>query len=69
MRIRREIGDKAGEAVTSWNIGLTYEEQGDLDKAESYISRTVQLDEEIGHPALEQFREGLATVRAEIKGR
>ncbi|RWX47809.1 hypothetical protein H206_05590 [Candidatus Electrothrix aarhusensis] len=29
----------------------------------------MELAEELGHPKLEEWREGLATVRAEIKGR
>ena len=67
LRIRQEIGDKAGEAVTSWNIGLTYKERGDLRKAEPYISRAVQLAEELGHPDLEQDRAALARLRAQLK--
>jgi Tfp pilus assembly protein PilF len=66
--IRQEIGDRAGEAVTSWNIGLTYAEQGDLAKAEQHISRAVQLEEEIGHPDLEKDRKGLERVRAKLRG-
>ena len=63
--IRREIGDRVGEAVTSWNIGLTYAaEQGYLAKAEPYISRAVQLAEEIGHPKLEEYRRALEDIRA-----
>ena len=54
--------------MTSWNIGLTYEDQGDLAKAEQYISRVVQLAEEIGHPSLEEYREALEDIRAELRG-
>jgi Tfp pilus assembly protein PilF len=53
----------------SWNIGCAYAEQGDLAKAEPYMSRAVQLAEEIGHPALEQFREALADVHAKLRGK
>lgn len=55
--------------MTSWNIGLTYEEQGDLAKAEPYLSRTVQIDEEIGRPELKWERQHLEALRAKIKGR
>ncbi|MGR0481119.1 MAG: tetratricopeptide repeat protein [Candidatus Electronema sp. V4] len=70
LRIRQEIGDKAGEAVTRWNIGRAYEDedQGDLAKAEPYMSRAVQLAEEIGHPKLEEWRKALAALRAQLKG-
>ncbi len=69
LAIRQEIGDRRGEAETSWNIGLAYIKQGDLRKAEPYISRAVQLAEEIGYPLLEEWRKGLARVRAKLLGR
>jgi hypothetical protein len=55
--------------VTSWNIGLTYEEQDDLKQAEAYISRAVQLMDEIAHPSLKECREALADIRALLQGR
>ena len=67
LAISKEIGDRRGEAVTSWNIGRTYEDQGDLVEAEQYISRAVQLMEEIGHPSLEKDRKHLEELRAEIR--
>jgi len=69
LDIRKEIGDRAGEAVTSWNIGMIYEKQGDLAEAEPYMARTVQLDEEIGHPSLEKDRKYLEELRAKLRGR
>ncbi len=56
LAIRQQLGDKAGEAETCWNIGLTYQNIGDLAKAEDDISRAVQIAETIGHPALEGVR-------------
>jgi hypothetical protein len=53
----------------SWNIGRTYEDQGDLVKAEQYMSRAVQLKEEIGHPDLEEDRKYLEELRAKLRGR
>ena len=53
----------------SWNIGRIYEDQGELTKAKQYMSRAVQLAEEMGHPSLEQWRKALEAVRAAIKGR
>jgi hypothetical protein len=49
----QETGNRAEEAVMSWNIGMIYKQRGDLRKAEPYISRAVQLAEEIGHPSRE----------------
>ncbi|MCI5149090.1 MAG: tetratricopeptide repeat protein, partial [Candidatus Electrothrix sp. MAN1_4] len=69
LSIRQEIGDRRGDSETSWNIGYIYREQGDLPKAEQYIRRAVQLAEAIGHPLLEEWREGLKEVQAEIKAR
>ncbi|MCI5197297.1 MAG: hypothetical protein D3919_13940, partial [Candidatus Electrothrix sp. AW5] len=68
LAIRRELGDRAGEAQSCWNLGLTYEDLGDLTKAEEYISQAVQIAEQINHPYLEQFRDGLAQVRAKRQG-
>jgi tetratricopeptide (TPR) repeat protein len=64
LAICRELGNRAGELVTRWNIGLAYEDLGDLAKAEEHISLAVRLAEQIGHPYLEEYREGLARVRA-----
>ncbi|WP_420208879.1 tetratricopeptide repeat protein [Candidatus Electronema sp. JC] len=52
--------------MTSWNIGMIYKEQGDLAKAEPYMSRAAQLEEEIGHPDLEKDRAALAALRAQL---
>ena len=53
-----------GEAETCWKIGLIYKDKGWLRKADPYISRAVQLAEEIGHPKLQEWRDELARVRA-----
>jgi hypothetical protein len=61
---------RRGEAVTSWNIGRIYKDQGDLAKAEQYMSRTVEIEERIGLPTLEESsREELEKVRAALQGR
>jgi len=36
LAIQREIGDRAGEAETSWNLGLEYERRGDLARGYRY---------------------------------
>ncbi|MCI5163249.1 MAG: tetratricopeptide repeat protein [Candidatus Electrothrix sp. AX5] len=59
LAIRRELGDRAGEAATSWNIGLTYKDMGDLALAEEYIALAVELAEAMGHPSLEKYRDDL----------
>ncbi|MCW5198515.1 tetratricopeptide repeat protein, partial [Desulfobulbus sp. F3] len=49
LKLCREIEDKENEVVTRWNIGITYEDLGDLAKAEEHISLAVQIAEQIGH--------------------
>ncbi|MGB5686465.1 MAG: tetratricopeptide repeat protein, partial [Candidatus Electrothrix sp.] len=63
--IRRELGDRAEEAGSCWNIGRTYYDRGELAKAEEYMVLAVQIAENIGHPELELFREGLELLRVE----
>ncbi|WP_417912747.1 tetratricopeptide repeat protein [Candidatus Electronema sp. TJ] len=65
--IAQEIGDKAGEAIRSWNTGLFYKDQGDLVKAEQYISRTVELIEQLGAPNLEECLQILENIRARLR--
>jgi tetratricopeptide (TPR) repeat protein len=68
LALSRKLGTKADEAVICWNIGGIYQEQNELSKAEEYISRTVQLDEEIGLPDLAEDREALERIRAQLQG-
>ncbi|RWX46711.1 Tetratricopeptide repeat-containing protein, partial [Candidatus Electrothrix aarhusensis] len=68
LAIRQELGDRAGEAQSCWNIGLTCKDMGDLAQAEEYISRAVEIAEVIGHPLLEEWRDGLEQVRAARQG-
>ena len=60
LAIYRELGGRAGEAVTRWSFGLTYEDLGNLAKAEEYMRQAVEIAEQIGHPYLEQWRKTLA---------
>jgi tetratricopeptide (TPR) repeat protein len=69
LAIAKEIGDKAGEAVRSWNIGLLYKDQGELAKAEPYLSRAVELKEQLEAPDLEKARRRLEDVRAKLRGK
>ncbi|MCI5122176.1 MAG: hypothetical protein D3908_13490 [Candidatus Electrothrix sp. AUS4] len=58
----------AEEAVTCWNLGLTYYDMGDLAQAEEYMSRAVEIEEAIGTPDAEECRKGLVRVRAKRQG-
>jgi tetratricopeptide (TPR) repeat protein len=68
LTIVQEEGDRAKQAVTCGNIGRAYYDMGDLSKAEEYITFAVEIAEQIGHPALDQFRDGLARVRSARQG-
>ena len=67
LAIAEEIGAKAEEAVISGNIGWLYANQGEPAKAEPYLSRTVELEEQLEHPALEDARKLLEAVRAKLQ--
>ncbi len=69
MAIRREQGDRAGEAESCWNIGLTYEDMGDLAQAEEHISLAVEIAEAIGHPEVQTIRDDLEQVREILNSR
>ncbi|MCI5157868.1 MAG: hypothetical protein D3906_05400, partial [Candidatus Electrothrix sp. AUS1_2] len=68
LAIRREHGDRAGDAESCWNIGNNYAMLSDLAQAEEHIALAVQVAEQIGHPSLEKYRDGLAGVRAALQG-
>ena len=65
LKISQAIGDRSGESVTCFNIGMIYRQFGDLDQAIEYVARTVALDEAIGHPDLESDRAMLERLRLE----
>ncbi len=68
LAIAKEIGSKDCEAATRFNIGSLYKQQGELVKAEQYLSRAVELLEQLEHPMLENARNGLKAVRAKLRG-
>ena len=53
LKIREEIGDIVGEAVTCFNMASIFENAGDLGTAIKLVSRTVTIDKQVGHPDLE----------------
>ena len=44
---RREVGDRAGEAVTRYNIAMTHRADGNLALAGSELERVVNLDRQV----------------------
>jgi tetratricopeptide (TPR) repeat protein len=63
--IKRAIGDRQGEANTSWNLGLMLAEQGDLDAAIDSVQSSVAIYQQINHPRAEECAMSLAHLRAE----
>lgn len=68
LSILQKVGDKIGEAEMCWNIGLAYKDMSNLEQTEEYISQAVQIAEQIDLPLLQQWRDGLARVRAARQG-
>ena len=48
LKIREEVGDKNGIAVSLNNIGAIYDDQGDILKALEYYHMSLKIKEEIG---------------------
>ena len=51
LTIRRQLGDKAGEAVTLNNIGLVYLELSQYDKALAFYQQALTIHRQIGDKA------------------
>jgi len=66
LAIRREVGDRAGEAVTRYNIAMIHRDAGRLAEAVQELEITVALDRAVQHPDLEADTAILEKVRAEI---
>ncbi|WP_239166569.1 tetratricopeptide repeat protein [Actinoplanes italicus] len=53
LPIRREVGDRAGQAVTRYNIAMIHRADGDLDQAIGELEHVVDLDRQVQHPDLD----------------
>ena len=51
LAIRRQVGDRAGEGVTLWNIGATYTNQKLYDQALPHLQQAFIIFRAIGIPA------------------
>jgi tetratricopeptide (TPR) repeat protein len=69
LPLSRQVGDRWGESITCYNMGLIYADLGDLAQAEQLLMRTVELDEAIDHPDLESDRAALEEVRKRLRGK
>ncbi len=66
LAIAREIGDRSGEVITSWNLGLIYEAEGDLSRAVSLMDLCVEYEQDIGHPDAEKHAARVEALRARL---
>ena len=66
--IAREIGDRRGEALASWNLGDELAKQGDLARAAALMQVYVDFLRELGHPDAEKYAATLEEVRARGAG-
>ena len=64
LEIARQIGDRRGEAETSWNLDLIYEKEGRFAEAADVIQVLVDFLTEIGHPIAAGCAADLAEMRA-----
>jgi Tfp pilus assembly protein PilF len=62
----REVGDRAGEAVTRYNLAMAYRDGGDLVRAVAELEQVVDLDRQVEHPDLADDTAILAQVRREL---
>lgn len=67
MEITQEIGDRSGEAIACWNLGIDYEKAGDLQRATDLMQVCVDFAREIGHPDAEKDADRLENVRAKSR--
>jgi tetratricopeptide (TPR) repeat protein len=66
LDIYYEIGDRFSQAATNWNLGLVFEQQGDLTRAVTLIQASEEYFREIGHPHLEQVAAHLEGLRQRL---
>jgi tetratricopeptide (TPR) repeat protein len=66
IAVFRNLIDIAGVARNSWNLGLVYEQQGDLTRADSYMRMYVGFLYNIGHSNAEQIAKHHRRVRRKL---
>ena len=67
LQIAREIGDRNSAAKTAWNLGLRYQEAGDLRRAVDLMQLMVDFEREIGHADAEKDAAFVQTLRTRLK--
>jgi len=60
-------GDRRGEAMGSWNLGLAYEQLGDVARAVEAMQLRVDYEREIGHPDAERHAARVEELRQRLR--
>jgi tetratricopeptide (TPR) repeat protein len=60
LPIMRDVGDRAGEAVTCFNLAMLYRDTGEDEQAIEHLRRAVQLKKQVQHP---DYAQDAATLR------
>jgi len=63
LALARTLGDRQGEAQASWNLGLTFLQQGDVVSGIALMQVYVDFAEDIGHPDAAQYAAEVAEIR------
>jgi tetratricopeptide (TPR) repeat protein len=66
LTIDRQLGERSAEATDSWNLGLLYERQGDLQRAIAFIQVYVDFAYAVNHPDADSDAQWLAALRRRL---
>ena len=66
LPILQEVGDRAGQAVTRYNVAMIHRAEGELGRAVAELEEVVELDRQVSHPDLQVDTEMLHRVRQEL---
>jgi tetratricopeptide (TPR) repeat protein len=68
LKINRQIGDIAGEAVKCFNMAQIFEQTGKIEKAIPLVERTVEIDKITQNPELESDMRYLMELKKKVAG-
>jgi hypothetical protein len=66
LKIREQIGDIAGEAITCFNMATIFAQTGKIEKAIPLVERTVEIDQITQHPDLESDMRYLMELKGKV---
>ena len=67
LPIRRQVGDRAGEAITCFNMAMLLRDGGDFNKALDFLRQAVALERQVQHPDYERDSAMLAEWETAVK--